>query len=167
MVKKLRMQPRFVQAMHEDVGGVTLEHTWELIYDRCKNLYSACKTQGMIFGEPGREGEFMVMPSDQFYKSIVDWGGGSMANSIMTRGETFYLLWEDRSPTRYWPMPAEHEREEVVQVRDSRRDTHQLATLAEILRSKELAMKDEYLSFLSEEYPQKFQDICNYKYLFV
>jgi len=107
--------------------------------------------------------KFIFCRSDEIYQTLVNMGHGNIALTFVDdqTGEVFFLLFKDKVPEDFYPMPVTHESTEYDERKKEtdKPTAHETASRKEIETAERLGRKGDYLQFLKENYPGHYRQL--------
>jgi hypothetical protein len=148
----------------EDVGVESPGQVREVILKRCKQLHDLASQKGEIkdYGTPY---EFINCDSSEFYQTLVNMGYGNAALTIddEVSYDVYFLMFTDKVPSKLRPIVASHEATEYSKFQQGIEQSvaHLAAQVLEPEIAESLGLKKEYLDFLQQNHPGKFEEMKN------
>ncbi len=156
-------EPSVAEVM-QDMGVTEPEQIQTTVLNRLRHLYNDAILKGNLRRFPESPYDFIICDSDDFYRTLVNAGYGSVAMGFIDRwnAETFFLLFRDKVPEEFYPMPVIHESAEYDALKRGVEPdvAHQTASKKEIELSERLGKKQGYSDFIKERYPRKYNELC-------
>ncbi len=134
------------------------------VLSKCEELYFLAEKNNKISLFQTSH-EFILCNSSDFYKTFVDMGSGNSAMIISDdySSDVYFLMFEDKIPSKFRVIAAAHESKEynLIEKNIDQFFAHKEATIYEIKTASFLGLKKDYLSFVNKNYPAKFNEIKN------
>ncbi|MBL7100850.1 MAG: hypothetical protein ISS23_02765 [Nanoarchaeota archaeon] len=151
-----------IEEIMEDIGIDSPKQFRETVLEKCRTLYKSAKKKKNV-KKLGTSYEFVLCDSSDFYQTLVNLGHGNTSLIILDDfgPDVFFLLFKDKVPKKFYPIVAKHEATEYQEVQKGLEQSiaHSNATIAEIKKAEELGLKQDYLKFLEQNYPGKFEEL--------
>ena len=152
-----------IEEVMEDMGVFTIEDIKPTLLGKIEQLRESAAAKGKIRVFDQSLYSFILCGSKEFYRTLVDLGYGNMAMTIVDEfnNQPFFLLFEDKVPKRFYDMPVVHESVEYDETKrgTDQVDAHGIASRVEIETAERLGMKEDYIKFLEDSYPQKLKEL--------
>lgn len=149
--------------LFEALGIKSFEEIRDAALGRCRSLYNDARAKNKIRNFDTKH-DFIICKSEDFFPILTKLGYGSAAMVVYDDygDESYFLMFEDKIPEKFYPVAAAHETTEydlVVLEGEDRRSSHIKAYKAELKKAKDLHVRASYMTFLKNNYPEKYRDM--------